>query len=187
MKRILSNLVTFVLYGVLIFMVVIVGISKVSGGESTFMGYQLKTVLSGSMEPTFQTGSIIAVEPTEDGTAYKEGDIITFLREENVLVTHRVMEVKGSGENVSYITKGDNNDGVDLEPVLAPNVMGKYTGFTIPYIGYMMDFANSKLGSLLLLVVPGIGLFGYGCISIWRELSKIEEKKEESEEKSAKV
>ncbi|MGR9048693.1 signal peptidase I SipW [Halobacillus faecis] len=184
MKNALSTLITFLLYGILIFMVVIVAISKISGGESTFMGYQLKTVLSGSMEPTFQTGSIIAIEPTEDGTQYQEGDVITFIREEGVLVTHRIIEVKGSGENTSYITKGDNNDGVDLEPVLAANVVGKYVDFTIPYIGYVMDFANSKLGSLLLLVVPGLGLFGYGCISIWKEISKLEDNKEKESAKA---
>ncbi|MGP4061071.1 signal peptidase I SipW [Halobacillus sp. H74] len=184
MKNILSTAMTFLLYGILIFMVVIVAVSKISGGESTFMGYQLKTVLSGSMEPTFQTGSIIAVEPTEDGATYKKGDVITFLKEEGVLVTHRILEVKGSGENTSYITKGDNNDGADLEPVLASNVVAKYVDFTVPYIGYVMDFANSKLGSLLLLVVPGVGLFSYGCYSIWREISKLDDK---SKEESAKA
>ncbi|SFJ47248.1 signal peptidase, endoplasmic reticulum-type [Halobacillus dabanensis] len=184
MKNVLSTLMTFLLYGILIFMVVIVAVSKISGGESTFMGYQLKTVLSGSMEPTFQTGSIVAIEPTDDGTQYKKGDVITFLREEGVLVTHRIIEVKGSGENTSYVTKGDNNDGADLEPVLASNVVGKYVDFTVPYIGYVMDFANSKLGSLLLLVVPGVGLFGYGCISIWREISKLEDNKEKESAKA---
>ncbi|WP_181347542.1 signal peptidase I SipW [Thalassobacillus sp. CUG 92003] len=185
MKKFVSHTLTILLYTILISMVAIVAISKISGGESTFMGYQLKTVLSGSMEPTFQTGSIIALEPTDNGSQYKKGDIITFQKEQDVLVTHRITEVKGSGENVSYLTKGDNNDGADLEPVLAGNVVGEYTGFTIPYIGYVMDFANSKLGSLLLLVVPGLLLFGYGAFSIWREISSIEEKDEEKESAKA--
>ena len=42
------------------------------------MGYQFKSVLSGSMEPTFLTGSIIAIEPTKDGSKYQKGDVITF-------------------------------------------------------------------------------------------------------------
>lgn len=32
-------------------------------GEPQVFGYQLKTVLSGSMEPEIKTGSIIAVKP----------------------------------------------------------------------------------------------------------------------------
>ena len=36
------------------------------------MGYQFKSVLSGSMEPTFLTGSIIAIEPTKDGSKYQK-------------------------------------------------------------------------------------------------------------------
>ena len=42
------------------------------------MGYQFKSVLSGSMEPTFLTGSIIAIEPNKDGSKYQKGDVITF-------------------------------------------------------------------------------------------------------------
>ncbi len=40
--------------------------------------------------------------------------------------------------------KGDNNNGPDLEPVLADNVIGKYADITVPYAGYALNYANSK-------------------------------------------
>ncbi|WP_026703036.1 signal peptidase I SipW [Salibacterium aidingense] len=180
MKKLLtlmSSTVTFLLFAALLCMIIIVISSKASGGSPSAMGYEMKSVLSGSMEPTFQTGSIIAIEPTEEnGTEYQEGDIITFQQDRDTLVTHRITEVNESGSQVIYKTKGDNNDAADMEPVLNSNVVGQYTGFTIPYAGYFIDFANSPTGALVLLIVPGIIIFLYGILSIWRELRKLETK-----------
>ena len=50
-----------------------------------------------------------------------------------------------------YETKGDNNNGPDLEPVLAENVIGKYADITVPY-GYALNYANSKAGAALFLL-----------------------------------
>ncbi|RSL30307.1 signal peptidase I [Salibacterium salarium] len=174
--KIMSGTTTFLLFAALLFMIVVVISSKASGGNPSLMGYEIKSVLSGSMEPTFQTGSVIAIEPTEDGTGYQEGDVITFQQEEDVLVTHRITDVNESSDQVMYETKGDNNDAVDMEPVLSDNVIGKYADFTIPYLGYLIDFANSPTGALVLLVVPGVIVFLYGIFAVWRELRKLEGK-----------
>ncbi len=69
-KKILSTSITVVLYAVLFMMIFVVVSSKASGGEPQFFGYQIKTVLSGSMEPGIQTGSIIAVKPGGDMTRF---------------------------------------------------------------------------------------------------------------------
>src|SRR5690606_8330585 len=74
-KKIISSITTALLFAVLIVMVVAVISSKASGGEPSFLGYQLKPVLSGSMEPTFMTGSIIAIRPVEDPTTLKKDDV----------------------------------------------------------------------------------------------------------------
>ncbi|MGD6966615.1 signal peptidase I SipW [Rossellomorea vietnamensis] len=168
-----SNLVTGVLFIVLIFMVFVVVSSKASGGEPQVFGYQLKTVLSGSMEPGIQTGSIIAVKPGGDMERFVEGDVITYKQEENVLVTHRVMEVIKSGDQVMYRTKGDNNKTEDLEPVLSQNIVAEYSGFTIPYIGYFMDFTNSKNGAFL-FIIPGILLMLFSGLTIWKAISQLD-------------
>ena len=51
-----------------------------------------------------------------------------------------------------YETKGDNNNGPDLEPVLAENVIGKYADITVPYAGYALNYANSKAELLCFLL-----------------------------------
>ncbi|APH04414.1 signal peptidase I SipW [Bacillus weihaiensis] len=172
-KKLASNMVTVVLFLALILMVFVVVTSKASGGEPQIFGYQLKTVLSGSMEPGIKTGSIIAVKPGGDMSRFSEGDVITFKQEENVLVTHRITETIKNGDQVMYRTKGDNNDSEDMEPVLSENVVAEYNGFTIPYIGYFMDFTNSKNGAFL-FIIPGILLAIYSAFTIWSALSQIE-------------
>ncbi|MGM0830034.1 MAG: signal peptidase I SipW [Bacillota bacterium] len=175
-KKFISSSITVVLYLVLFTMIIVVVSSKAAGGEPEIFGKQIKTVLSGSMEPGIQTGSIIAVKPGGDMTRFKNGDVITFKQEENMLVTHRVVEVMKSGDHVMYKTKGDNNDAADLEPVLSENVVGEYTGFTIPYIGYFMNIMNSKNGAFL-FIIPGLLLLCYSGFVIGKALSQIEIKK----------
>jgi signal peptidase I len=175
--KIASNILTGLLFLLLIFMIFIVVSSKASGGEPNFLGYQLKTVLSGSMEPTFMTGSVIAVKPLENAVKLKKDDIITFKESEDKLITHRIIEVKKSGEQTLYVTKGDNNRSKDSNPVIAQNIVAKYTGFTIPYVGYFLDYAKSKTGSALMLILPGLLLLAYSGISIFKAIKDLEKGK----------
>lgn len=178
-KKIISNLITGILFVTLIFMAFVVISSKASGGSPKILGYELKTVLSGSMEPGIQTGSIIAVKPGGDMTRFKKGDVITFKASEKKLITHRIYKVEGSGSTTRYITKGDNNNAPDVEPVLAANVVAHYEGLTIPYVGYGMEAAQSKEGTTLLMIVPGILLLIYSIITIWKAIREIEGSKKD--------
>ncbi len=188
-RKFISNIITAVLFINLIVMAILVISSKASGGEPQAFGYQLKTVLSGSMEPTFLTGSVIAVTPLEgdEKKNLKEGDVITFVDSKERLITHRVIGIKTSGEHVMYETKGDNNDAADLDPVLSDNVQAIYSGFTIPYVGYFIDFAQSKEGSAILLIGPGLLLLAYAAFSIYQGLKELDPKKKgtDTEEKTA--
>lgn len=168
---IVSNIVSTILFITLICLAIMVVIAKASGGEPELFGYQIKTVLSGSMEPGIQTGSIILVKTGGDMTRFQENDIITFM-EEDRLVTHRIIEVIKNGEQTLYRTKGDNNNAPDMNAVMSENVVAEYTGITIPYIGYFVNFAQSKNGAFLLLV-PGLILICYSIITIWQAIAAL--------------
>lgn len=172
----MSSLITSVMFLVLLLTFFLVISTKASGGEPSLFGYQLKTVLSGSMEPEIKTGSILSIKEVGDPTGFQTGDVITFRTEEDVLVTHRISDVQQDGQ--VYITKGDANDAADREPVMADNVVGVYTGLTIPYVGYVMNFAGTKEGAALLLVVPGLCLMIYAGITIWQAFRQLDREKE---------
>ncbi|MFA9558128.1 signal peptidase I SipW [Evansella sp. AB-rgal1] len=176
-KKIASGLVTVTLFTTLVFMVFVVLMTKASGGEPEIFGHKIMTVLSGSMEPEFKTGSVIAVKPGGDLTRFQKDDVITFMEADNKLITHRVVEVVHSGNHVMYKTKGDNNNAADRELVLSDNVVAEYTGFTIPYVGYIGSFAQSREGGALLLLIPGLLLIIYAGTTIWQAISELEKDK----------
>ncbi len=173
-KAWINRAITVILAAILLLLAFTVIVSKVSGQEHHFFGYKLKTVLSGSMEPTFMTGSVIAIKPGGDLTRFQPGDVITFKKKEQILVTHRIVEVIKDGENVLYRTKGDNNNNADSELVPSKHVVGQYSGFTIPNAGYLFSYASTKLGNALLLIIPGLLLIGNSMFSLWREFSELE-------------
>ena len=125
-------------------------------------GLQVFTVLSGSMEPAYHTGSLIYVKKV-DPTTIKEGQAITFLLAEDTVATHRVIEVVPDEEDPTVLrfrTKGDANDSPDGGLVHYKNVIGVPV-FTIPYLGYVANYIQQppgmyvaiSAGAILLLLV----------------------------------
>lgn len=175
MKKIpkwIGRITTAVLFMVLFSVIFMVFASNLNGG--TIFGYQLKTVLSGSMEPDIQTGSIIAVKPTQDVKHFQKGDVVTFNTQDHGQVTHRIYQVKNNGDQ--YVTKGNNNNAPDTEPLMAHNIEAQYTGFTLPYVGYAVHYTSTKAGTALLLVIPGLLLLCYAGVTIWKAFREIEGK-----------
>lgn len=172
--KIVNHIITSILVVVFILVAILAVSSKIAGGEPQFLDYQLKTVLSGSMEPGIQTGSIIAVKTGGDMTRFGEGDVITFMDDQRRMITHRIVEVVENNGSTMYRTKGDNNEEMDQDLVLSQNVVAEYTGFTIPYVGYVADFVQSKNGIILTVILPGVLLLVYSAFSIWKSLSLLE-------------
>jgi len=117
-------------------------------------------VLSGSMEPTIDTGSLCFINKNANYEDVKEKDIIAFKLKDGTLVTHRAIEITETG----IVTKGDNNDDPDSNEVKKENFVGKNL-FWIPKVGYAVKAFQSTKGkiivitSIVLLLASGF-LFG---------------------------
>jgi len=111
-----------------------------------FLGYKPLVVLSGSMEPTYKVGSIIYYEENKE---IEKGDIIVF-EGEGGLVTHRVNEVL---EGNRYETKGDANKDVDPQAVELQSIKGKALDITIPFLGYYVQYVNSNLWLIVVIII----------------------------------
>jgi signal peptidase len=126
---------------------VVYAVPAVVGAEYGFV------VLTASMTPAIAPGDVVIVDDRDPATI-AEGDVITFTRgSSEVPVTHRVVGVTATGGEFRFETKGDANDGPDSAAVPAANVLGT-VAFSIPYIGYVIQFTDSSVGFLLLVVVP---------------------------------
>ena len=119
-------------------------------------GYEIYTVMSGSMEPTYHVGSLIYVKPTDTNTLQKD-DVITFMADENTVVTHRIDEIvtetaDDGTETLKFRTKGDANGIADGKLVHYKNVLGK-PSFSIPLLGYLAFYIQRPPGIYVALVV----------------------------------
>lgn len=128
---------------------------RITGGPPQIAGYQMYIVLSSSMNPEFDTGSLAFVReiPPEQVVV---GDVITFRRsaDTDTLITHRVVEISRE-DGLRFITRGDANDINDPNPVLADNVIGRVTG-SLPYLGYLLNYVQTRQGLIMLIFIPGI-------------------------------
>lgn len=124
------------------------------GTQVPLLGYQVKVVKSGSMEPAIPVSSIVVLAPSE---RYGVGDVITFGTESTgrIPVTHRIVEVEGSGAEREFITKGDANEEADRVPVSPGAIIGSVR-FSVPYLGYLIEFLRTPLGYALLVGVPAM-------------------------------
>ena len=132
---------------------VILGLSLVVGALSSMnlnLPYQTYLVQSGSMEPSIMTGDVVVIKKTHQ---IKQNDVITFVDDQQRLVTHRVIEDKTQGKLPLFKTKGDANRTADLSLVKPNQIKGK-VWLTIPKLGYVVRFSKTKLGIVLLIMVP---------------------------------
>ncbi len=167
MKKIIENLVVFVATVVVLFLLATIILPK--------FDYSLIVIRSGSMEPTIKTGSALLIKKQSE---YKEGDVITFVKIGKEIVTHRITQVaKNDNGEITYKTKGDANDAEDVFSVKNSRVLGK-TVIVMPYVGYMIAFFKSKLGVVLLILLPAGYFIGREMIKIKNELVKKKQKSE---------
>lgn len=127
------------------------------GVAPTFVGAETFTVLSGSMEPAMPVGSLAVVQPVPNA-AFKVGDIITYRTpaQPDVLVTHRVVSTERQPDgSYQFQTKGDANAVADLVQVSPDAVLGRVL-YSVPFAGYLGDFAKRPQGLALFIGLPGL-------------------------------
>lgn len=146
-KKVWNIITTILVIIVVLIAVALVGVRLV--GINTY------AVLSGSMEPTYKTGSLIYVKSI-DVKELEVGDPITFMLDENTIATHRIIEIIPDEQEdvLRFLTKGDANDTPDGAPVHENNIIGKPI-FSIPYLGY---FANAVQNPPGLYIAIGIAV-----------------------------
>ncbi|OGZ26786.1 MAG: signal peptidase I [Candidatus Nealsonbacteria bacterium RIFOXYB1_FULL_40_15] len=132
--------------------------------------YKIKIVLSGSMEPTINKGSIVVIKPEE---RYNLGDIVNFKRgSRGETITHRIIAEEKSG----YITKGDANDGPDRQEVGRADILGRVLIY-IPYLGYLVSFVQKPAGFVITIIVPAAIIIGDEIKKIYEEILNKKKKK----------
>lgn len=151
-KKILSIIVLIILLPVLIVNAVIL-INSIRNPEEipSFFGWKPFIVLSGSMEAEICTGDLVIVKEV-DPSILKKHDIIAF-KEDEIVITHRIVDIIEENGIKKYITKGDNNNTQDKGYVVDEQVEGLYQ-FKISGLGNLAVFIQTPIGMVVSLSIP---------------------------------
>lgn len=142
---------------------------------------KLLTVLSGSMEPQIHTGSLIFIKPASE---YNVGDIVTKTTDEkDTTITHRIIEKEMIDGRAMFMTKGDANNVADNEKVSQEKIVGKVF-LNIPYLGYAVNFAKTKQGLILIIIIPAVIIVYEEILKIKKEIVNLYNKKKVKKEES---
>lgn len=171
MKKVL-NTIYYAIFAVIILigLLLIVSIFPITGN------IKIMTVLSGSMEPSIHTGSIVVAKPSSN---YKIGDVVTFGKntKTEIPTTHRITEMRTENGVMIYKTKGDANNSEDGKEVLSKDIIGK-VHFSVPYVGYAINFVKKPLGLMLVILIPAIIIVYDEIRKILKEVKKIKNEKD---------
>lgn len=138
--KILFNSIRKIL-DVLVTLIIIVGLIIIL---LHVFGIKQYIVISGSMEPTIKTGSVVFINHNASFEKLKVKDIVAFKLETGKIATHRIHRITEEG----IITKGDAN-GLEDGVTTKKNYVGKMI-FSIPYIGYVIRVFTTVKGMLVI-------------------------------------
>ncbi|HIT22630.1 MAG TPA: signal peptidase I [Candidatus Scybalousia intestinigallinarum] len=172
-RKVLHFLSTVFLYSLLIIVLIIavffgayvidqmIGMKNHEDRSPLFGVY---VIISPSMVPNINVYDAVVTMrvPTDKIEMY---DVITFLSKDinthGTPITHRVVGIVETEDGkIGYRTKGDNNNAEDNALIMEDEVIGKVL-FRIPMIGYVRTFITSRIGWLLIVVLPCVGIIIY--------------------------
>lgn len=114
-------------------------------------GWQIYTVLTGSMDPSIPAGSLVWVKPCPESEIECQ-DVIAFYSstQNGTIILHRVAEKRPL--DGTFLTKGDANADPDPTPVPFSLLVGKAI-FQIPNLGTLAIALSSAFGKALSLLM----------------------------------
>ena len=132
-------------------------------------GYQIETVLSGSMAPTFSPGDAVLVTP-EATADVRVGEVISYKIpvEDHHVETHRIVRIISAGLHPVVITKGDANTAADPWRAKLQGAKVWRMRAVIPDLGTAIHDLRSPIAHALTMLVAPIIIVALLLVRIWR-------------------
>ncbi len=157
------NFITSVIVGIIFVLTLLFLICSfaMKNGDGTFslFGYEGRIILSGSMEPTLRVNSLVILDTNANKDTLQIGDIVTFnedgfINGSTETITHRIIGIETYHDTIYYTLKGDAIKN-DTQYIPSSFVVGKVVADNYP-LGCFLQFIDSKLGILFLIVAPSL-------------------------------
>lgn len=189
LKKTISLLLTFIIICFLGIYLTSIITSASNHGVPKIFGYQFLVVQTDSMEPTLPVSDFVLVkdvepetlrakEVDEQGNIIYEGDIVTFINSQNLIVTHRLLDIE-INEQGKYIFEafGDNmsssqcNGDCSTYPhdyFTEDKLLGKVVFDSLP-LGQFYSFIRHPLGIISVILVIGTI---FVCITVFEKINE---------------
>lgn len=174
LKRIVNIIVDILVVLILMVSIIVVMLSLTSksSGAPNIFGIAPLSVQTQSMEDTINPGDLIFCSLTDIEDEFQKDDVVTFpieINGEQVLNTHRIVDVVKDQNITYYKTQGDNketNPEPDKDLQTSSTIVAKYTGTKIPGLGTVLSFIRTQLGFFLCILLPMIIFFIYEAVRV---------------------
>ena len=154
--------------------------------------FSIYTIVSQSMEPTISVYDVIVNTKINSIEDVKVNDVVTFISTwqvtQGMTITHRVVGTKILDDGSKcLITRGDNNTQEDQSCVKEENIIG-ITKAVIPGLGKIQFFLSSKLGWIVVIILPALYIIIKDLLKVLKIVKKeeLEEKKKEDNKPNSK-
>ena len=114
--------------------------------------HEENTYLAG-IDNQIPTYSMIVLEKVESMTQIQKYDVIAFVNDKGENIIHRIVDVDFGANGPVYTTRGDSNNANDSYKPSFDDILGKYTGESIPYLGLFAMFLQSYAGIVTIAAV----------------------------------
>ena len=153
--KFIFGLLRFVVYSLLIIYVAFTLFQRFTN-NSSFLGYRLFNVATGSMIPVYNINDIIIVKETDVSTL-KVGDDVAYKGTraglEGKIITHRIIKIEENNNGEFRIfTQGVNSKNVDPS-ISGSQILGKVEG-NLFFINELNHIVKSNLGFFFLVFCP---------------------------------
>ena len=193
LKKIANIIIDILVVLILIvsILVVMLSLTSKSSGVPNIFGIAPLSVQTESMKGTVDPGDLIFCSLTEIDDEFQKDDIVTFpieINGEQVLNTHRIVEVVADNNIIYYKTQGDNketNPEPDKDLQTSSTIVAKYTGTKIPGLGNVLSFIRTQLGFFLCILLPMIIFFIYEAVRVVMNLMAYSKEKAFEEAQTA--
>ena len=163
---IIGTILCVILLPVLLINLTLIAKSYINADEVPSVGGLFPMiVLTDSMYPMIESGDLIICHTAEADEIVVD-DVISFydpMGSGTSVVTHRVLEIVEKDGEISFRTKGDNNNAEDTALVPAKNLIGIYQS-RIPAVGHVAMFMQTTPGLIVCCVCPILLLVGYDVL-----------------------
>ena len=158
---------------------------RMVGETPSLFGYTTYSVLTDSMEPTYNVGDVVVCKRiknvTKDDVAV--GDVISFIAPKGFnknealvghTITHRIWEGPYQDEDGQWYVRtiGDNVAAIqDTVPIPLENIQGVVVGSS-PIISKLANFLSNWYGFAILIVIPLVCVLAWQIIVLARQGAK---------------